>query len=144
MEANGWKLNNITRDEQYCMLNDPEATVECSADVGWYGWACESSSGTLSTTLKGSGIITIRYGNCWDGGSVNVYLNNTLMDSASGHKYKEVSIEYEEGSIVQIVDEGPNSVIKLISITFSCKGIIQLIDTPKMISKCYAVIIYGS
>ena len=135
MEANGWKLHNITRDEQYCMLNDPDATIECSADDGWYGWGCESSSGTLSTTLRGSGIITIRYGNCWDGGYVNIYLNNTLMDSAISHNYKETSIEYEEGAIVKIKDEGANSVIKLISITFSCKGNNQPLAASKMIYK---------
>ena len=57
------------------------------------------------------------------------------MDSAISHNYKETSIEYEEGAIVKIKDEGANSVIKLISITFSCKGKNQPLAASKMIYK---------
>ena len=123
MELNGWTLKNISADEQYCLIHDPDALIECSADSGWYGWGCESSSGSLRTALKGSGIMTIRYGNCWNDGHVRIYLNGTLIDSVEGHTYKEASFEYDEGMLVEISDEGRGAAIKLIGISFSCKGV---------------------
>ena len=122
MEINGWNINDITADEQYCMVNDPESAIECHSSPSWYGWGCESSSGKLSTTLKGSGIMNIQYGNCWDGGYVKVYVNDILQDSAVGHKYKETSFEYDEGTTVSITDEEGYAAIKLISVSFACKG----------------------
>ena len=126
MQQNGWKFNKIDTDMQYCMVNDPDATAECNSDTTWYGWGCGSSSGTLSTTLKGSGIVRLRYGNCWNDGKVNIYLNDSLIDSASGLVYKDTFFEYDEGTTVKITDEGGNAVIKLISIVFDCKGTYQI------------------
>ena len=122
MEKNGWRFNNISTDEHACMINDPIALAECNSSISWYGWGCELSSGILSTTLNGSGIMNIRYGNCLGGGSVEVYVNDTLTDSAASHRYKEFSFEYDEGTRVSIVDHGSDAAMKLISVSFACKG----------------------
>ena len=122
MEENGWTFHNISTDEHTCMVNDPIALAECNSSISWYGWGCELSSGILSTTLNGSGIMNIRYGNCLGGGSVEVYVNDTLTDSAASHRYKEFSFEYDEGTRVSIVDHGSDAAMKLISVSFACKG----------------------
>ena len=122
MAKNGWRFGNISTDEQTCMVQDVNALAGCNSSPSWYGWGCESSSGVLSTTLKGSGIMSIQYGNCWEGGNVQIFVNNTLKDSASSHRYKEVSFEYDEGTKVAIMDDSGNAAIKLISISFACKG----------------------
>ena len=122
MEENGWKFDNISTDEHTCLINDPIALAECNSSISWYGWGCELSSGILSTTLKGSGIMNIRYGNCLGGGSVEVYVNDSLTDSAESHRYKEISFEYDEGTRVSIVDHGSDAAMKLISVSFACKG----------------------
>ena len=66
--------------------------------------------------------MNIQYGNCWEGGNVQIFVNNTLKDSASSHRYKEVSFEYDEGTTVTIMDDSGNAAIKLISVSFACKG----------------------
>ena len=126
MQQNGWVFNKIDTDMQYCMVNDPNATAECNSDTTWYGWGCELSSGTLITRLKGSGIMNIRYGNCWNDGNVNIYLNDSLIDSASALTYKETTFEYDDETTIKITDEEGNAVIKLIRIAFSCKGTYEI------------------
>ena len=103
MRGNGWRFENISTAEHTCMVNDDKALAECNSSPSWYGWGCESSSGILRTTLNGSGIMNIQYGNCWEGGNVQIFVNNTLKDSASSHRYKEVSFEYDEGTKVTIM-----------------------------------------
>ena len=122
MKENGWKFSNISTDEQSCMIEDSNALAECNSSLSWYGWGCQSSSGMLKATLNGSGIMIIRYGNCFEGGTVQVYVNDTLEDETPSHRYNEVSFEYDEGTTVSIVDYDDNAAIKLISVSFACKG----------------------
>ena len=122
MEENGWRFENISTNEHTCMIEDPGALAECNSSISWYGWGCGSSYGVLSTTLNGSGIMKIQYGNCLGGGGVQVYVNDSLQDSASSHRYKQFSFEYDEGTKLSILDHGSNAAIKLISVSFACKG----------------------
>ena len=42
---------------------------------GWNAYANGGLQGTLSTKMKGSGIVTVQYRDCWKEGHATVYLN---------------------------------------------------------------------
>ena len=91
----------------------------------WYGWSADSQVGALTAMLQGWGEVTLEYGNCWNQGSVNVYLDGALESTATaGIKDKTVTFAFTSGSILSIKDEDGNSVVMLKAITFSCTGML--------------------
>ena len=130
MSSNGWKFD-LTNDG-----STPSAAAYayvgkyCAAKNGkrnWFGWSDWKKVGTLSTVLKGSGNLTINFGNCWNSGKVKVYLDAKLMATADkselGHpKTVTATFAFHQGSLLEIKDEGDNSVISLNSMTFDCSG----------------------
>ena len=123
MEANGWRLDfthaGSVTDYQY-----ERFVLECGPQAKWYGWSAHSSVGTLSTILKGSGEVTVDFGNCWWlDGNVNVYLDSVLMATApAGAQSVVKSFAFTNGSMLKIKDEGGNAVVGLNSIKFNCDG----------------------
>ena len=93
----------------------------------WFGWSGGSQVGTLSSTLAGSGGVTIDFGNCWTAGVVKVYLNDVEKGEAHvGTKSNVITFSYADGDELKIKDEGQNSVISSNSIKFGPTGIIRL------------------
>ena len=123
MEANGWRFD-FTHDGSDRNDNTyKQVGLQCGPQAKWYGWSEHSSVGTLSAILKGSGEVTIDFGNCWQEGNVKLYLDSALISTApSETKSITKSVSFTHGSVLKIKDEDGNAVISLNSITFNCKG----------------------
>jgi hypothetical protein len=120
MASNGWKFD-LTHDGFYQTDTYKMAGVKCSSK--WYGWSTHSVVGTLSAVLNGTGEVTIDFGNCWNDGNVNVYLDSKLVATASENTQSvNKSFSFTPGSLLEMKDEDGNAVIALNSIAFSCNG----------------------
>jgi hypothetical protein len=116
MEANGWVFDFEYPDRQNL------AACKTSPQT-WYGWSGRNAAGVLSRTLEGSGKYTLDFGNCWNGGNVNVYLNNVKIGSAPPSTMsKVITFDYVDGDILQIKDEDGNSVVKLNGVSCAPAG----------------------
>ena len=124
MVENGWQFN-FNYDGTNPSDSNYQLVGRSCVGAKWYGWSHFSQVGTLSAILQGSGEVSLGFGNCWDDGSVNVYLDGALKSTAkAGIKNQAVKFEFTPGSVLSIKDENGNAVIRLNSITFSCTGML--------------------
>ena len=86
---------------------------KCGEGSGWYGWKPHGGVGSISTTFTASGRAELSFGNCWDAGTVKVYLDGTEIASAGPELHKTVAFDFNTGSVLSIYDEGYNSVIQI-------------------------------
>ena len=86
---------------------------KCGKDQAWYGWKGHAGVGSVSTTLTASGRAELSFGNCWDAGTVKVYLDGTEIASAGPELHKTVAFDFNTGAVLSIRDEGANSVIQI-------------------------------
>ena len=98
----GW-----TFDLEFGLWNQIPAN-DC-ADSSWFGWT-GTSVGSLKTTLYGSGHASLTFGNCWSGGTVNLYVDGIIIASAGPKSTKTVTFEYSNGSELKL-DEVNTAVI---------------------------------
>ena len=123
MIQHGWQFD-FTHDGSVLSDNYKNVGKKCGSQAKWYGWSAHSHVGTLSATLKGTGEMTIDFGNCWNEGEVKVYLDAKQVAFANaGSKSVTTTISFTPGSVLKIRDENGNAVIMLNSITFKCYGI---------------------
>merc|ERR1711933_491598 len=99
MESNGWKVGV-----------DPDNTDICPG-AAWHGWAGADNVGYIRATLSGSGSGSLQFGNCWNSGTVRVYLSGALISSAEPETTKVATFAFEGGDELELRDEGVNSVI---------------------------------
>ena len=122
MIQNGWQFD-FTHDGSIISDNYKKVGQKCGKQAKWFGWSSHSHVGTLSATLKGSGEITLDFGNCWDAGNVKVYLDATLIAAAAaGSKSVSKTFSFTPGSVLKIKDEDGNAVVMINSIQFACYG----------------------
>ena len=122
MIRNGWKFD-FTHDGSILSDNYKQVGKKCAKGAKWYGWSDHSHVGTLVAVLKGSGEVTLSFGNCWDSGKVNVYLDTALMATAPPKSNNVVkTFSFTPGSVLRIKDEDGNAVVRLNYIQFSCYG----------------------
>ena len=132
MIQHGWQFD-FTHDGSVLSDNYKNVGKKCGPRAKWYGWSAHSHVGTLSATLKGTGELTIDFGNCWDEGQVKIYLDAKLVDYANaGSKSVTTTFSFTPGSVLKIRDETGNAVIMLNSITFKCYGIQHFTSTILM------------
>ena len=122
MESNCWRFS-FTHP-------DGDAGVEpfCGGGSNWYGWSDGNAVGTLtSPTLKGSGLVVLEYGNCGNAGTVKLYQNDKLIDTASPNPpYLERAetrvqiLKFKNGDIMKLKDEDGNAVINLKYFSVAC------------------------
>ena len=122
MTQHGWQFDFTDNDS-----NSTDAykniSTKCGSQAKWYGWSANSTVGTLSVTLQGAGKVRLNFGNCWDNGTVKVYLNDELIATAAvGNKSVVKTFQFTAGSVLKLKDEDGNSVISLNSINFICDG----------------------
>ena len=123
MEANGWRFDLTHDGSNWNDHTYKQVGLKCGPEANWYGWSEHSSVGTLSAILKGSGEVTIDFGNCWQEGNVKLYLDSALIFTAPSETKSIIkSFSFTHGSMLKIKDEDGNAVISLNSITFNCKG----------------------
>ena len=94
--------------------------MENACGPQWYGWNSPRilwSTGSISTTLyKSSKCGKLDFGNCWDSGTVKVYLAGKLIGEAGPNTPRRlIEFAITENSLLEIKDEGANSVIKFTS-----------------------------
>lgn len=120
MQSAGWSFDFTNAD------GASQVAPSCGGGSNWYGWSGGNTVGTLtSPALQGSGTATIEYGNCWDAGSVKLYLNNRLIDTASPNSPKGDTTQkkvfiFHDGDVVSLKDEDGNAVVNLKALTFEC------------------------
>merc|ERR1719181_2390556 len=77
--------------------------------------------GVASKTMKGSGNAKLEYGNCWNAGNANVYLNGKKISSAPRlTRSKTVNFAFKSGDKLEVKDENGNAVIQIIRLTIKC------------------------
>ena len=99
--------------------------MENACGPQWYGWNGHSDIGSISTTLyKSSKCGKLDFGNCWDTGTVRVYLAGKLIGEAGPNTPRRlIEFAIPENSLLEIKDEGANSVIKFTSFEMvDCSG----------------------
>ena len=126
MEANGWRFDFTHDGSNWNDNTYKQVGLKCGPQAKWYGWSEHSNGGTLSAILKGSGEVTIEFGNCWQEGNVKLYLDSALISTApSETKSITKSFSFTHGSMLKIKDEDGNAVVSLNSITFNCEGMLD-------------------
>ena len=59
----------------------------------------------LSASLHGDGVASVLYGNCYGVGVVKLYLNGTVISSATADSDEQVSFSFEDGDTLEIKEE---------------------------------------
>lgn len=117
MRAAGWTFSNTAGHPEQWEQNNQGVKNICTQ--GFFGWKGASQVGTMSYKLKGSGKLTIEFGDCWrDAGSyVGLYLAGNLKAQAQTNSWTTVVLDYSNGDVLELKDEGTNSVINILSIS---------------------------
>ena len=121
MEDNGWIFDNLTNEMALCMPFKSNVPEVCGGNLGWYGWGCGSKKGSISTVLRGSGTAQLHYGNCWNDGKVDVFLNGTKIVPSDADSTQVSSFDYRDGEKLEIMEVGAG-IIQIRKMTFKCKG----------------------
>ena len=101
MKNAGWSFKDFTATK----------LPQCGADM-WNGYRNLDLVASVSKTLRVSGTATLEYGNCWDAGKTNVYLNGKLIDSAGPlTAAKTVVFKCNSGDVLELKDEEGNAVV---------------------------------
>ena len=80
MKLNGWTLDFDFNPKHLTYVG----THGCEqAKYGWYGWSTASKVGTIFAILKGAGKVTVDFGNCWNKGTVKLYLDDNVIATAA-------------------------------------------------------------
>ena len=125
MSENGWNIMvkcDNSPDEENVDVCGSEADYDdqCGSEKNWYGWS-PASVGKITAYLKGSGNLTLDFGNCNTNGKVKVYLDNDLKATAPENTDSIIeSFNFTQGSLLEIEEEV--GIIRLNSIAFECKG----------------------
>ena len=119
MQNAGWTLGV----EYWQNTNTGNVGNQCRRGTNWFGWSPSSTVGTVSVTLQGNGEASLDFGNCWNHGEVNVYLNENIVATAPIKTFsKKVSFNFNNGDILKLRDEGWGSVITINDIIFRCSS----------------------
>jgi len=71
----------------------------CGGYNTFWGYKNGSPDGYVAAIFKGSGIATLNFGNCWEGGITKVYLNGQAISSAGPYQSSMVArFNYKIGS----------------------------------------------
>ena len=124
MQQNGWIF-----DVAYSNMD--RYTEQCSPS-SWYGYSYGSKIGSVYVAFMGSGNATLSYGNCYNGGTVTVFLNENEIGHADGNiPDQAISFEYSNRNVLML-KETNTAIIKLNSLKISCnKGKRQLVVDSK-------------
>jgi hypothetical protein len=112
--ANGWTHNHQGHYGQ-------GGSVQSRCTLGWWGYNGGDNVGAVQKNMVGSGTATLTYGNCWNAGVANLYLNKVLIDTAPHDTpTKAFTFKFNDGDLVELKDESGNAVVQLISIKVDC------------------------
>ena len=113
MQAAGWVLN---------VLNDCGSYANFCAGIPFSGYTCNQAVGSVSTTFKGAGVARLNFGNCFNNGITNVYLNNRPIGSAlANQKSTTVKFNYKPGDRLRL-EEVNMGIVAINSFQVVCYG----------------------
>eukprot|EP00497_Spongosphaera_streptacantha_P003734 TRINITY_DN445_c0_g1_i1.p3 TRINITY_DN445_c0_g1~~TRINITY_DN445_c0_g1_i1.p3 ORF type:complete len:123 (+),score=17.06 TRINITY_DN445_c0_g1_i1:1160-1528(+) len=114
MKAAGWHLDH----QQWEGTHNYVKPRGCSP--GYFAWTNGGGVGVMWTDLKGSGKVTIEFGNCWDSGNVKLYLDGALKSTQGPKKWATLVLDYKDGDKLEIKDEDGNAVVHVRSVVVAC------------------------
>ena len=92
---------------------------QCRTKARWYGYSSGEKVGEISATLKGSGEVSLEFGNCWIKGVVRVTLNGELKAEATANTPNTtLSFGFEDGDVLRISED--IGVVVVNDIRFDC------------------------
>jgi hypothetical protein len=116
MTAQGWKFHDL---ESQNALDGKGACSESS----WHAYAEDDNAGTAEFEFSFAATILLVYGNCWNSGKTNVYLNEKKIDSAAPKvASKEVTFDVKKNDKLELKDEDGKSVMQIVSMEVICPG----------------------
>merc|ERR1740130_561790 len=99
MRHQGWKLKEFTNH------NNLGGKKKCSSD-SWHAYKNSNGVGTAQYVFSFKGKVRLVYGNCWDAGKANVYLNGKKIGSADKLTSSEVvSFDVKNDDKLEVKDE---------------------------------------
>ena len=89
----------------------------------WFGYKSGQQVGSIKTTLSGSGgQASLTFGNCWTSGTVNLYLDGTIIASAHPKSMKTATFDFSNGNELKL-DEINTGIIRFEDFKISnCEG----------------------
>ena len=114
MQGSGWSVTG-----PFNGINTLGGKNKCKSSQ-FHAYRNGNSVGVVSKIMRGSGRARLEYGNCWDSGNVNVYLNGKKINSAPRYIQKSVGFSFSDGDKLEVKDEDGNAVIQLIRLSITC------------------------
>ena len=114
MQSSGWSVSG-----PFNGINTLGGKNKCKSSH-FHAYRNGNSVGVVSKIMHGSGSAKLEYGNCWDSGNVNVYLNGKKINSAPKYVQKSVDFSFSDGDKLEVKDEDGNAVIQLIRLRITC------------------------
>ena len=114
MEAGGWITGGAPHQEK-------RYSPGCGGFNTFWAYAYGHPVGFVQAIFRGSGHAMLGFGNCYQVGVTNVYLNGQLIGSAGPRQNSHVSFLYKGGDILRIAEEKAG-IIKINSLQLSCQG----------------------
>ena len=81
------------------------AWLETCSGSPWFGWKKGQSVGSVKTTLYGSGHASLTFGNCWTEGTVNLYIDGTIIASAGPTSMKTATFDYSNSNELKLDED---------------------------------------
>ena len=114
LTAAGWSVNAFNG------IDNLKGQHKCDRNH-FHAYKNGNGVGVASKILLGTGNAKLEYGNCWDAGRANVYLNGMRKDSAKPlTRSKTVDFAFRSGDKLEVKDEAGNAVMQLIRLTITC------------------------
>ena len=125
MQAAGWSSTKGTRHHHAGVGSYTRAGAVCNnGQKNWWGWKNGAAVGEISVASPVTSDVTIDVGNCWNRGTVKVYVDDKVVATARVNQGSvKATFRVAKGQRIRIRDEGRNSVMRINSIKIhSCTG----------------------
>jgi len=114
METSGWSINfGVTLAQ----------IGQCGDAGSWTAFTGSTAVGSMSYTFSGEGTFKLTFSNCFNQGYVPVLYNGTEIGrSTTENDVQMVEQAYENGTVLELRDEGENSVVRILEFitTINC------------------------
>ena len=124
MASNGWS-HETSGDAHLSDMTHSGVANSCQEGSNWFGWDHNPNVGVLSYTMPAAGTGTVDFGNCWNTPNswCVLYIGGEKVGWAEPMEQHVISdIVFQAGDVLELKDEGANSVCKLSSLDLTCTG----------------------
>jgi len=114
MQEQGWEFDRLDG------ISNVAGYYKCDLR-SFHAYATELLTGIVSKRFTYSGKAILTYGNCWNDGKTNVYLDGKLIGSAKPQSVSEtIEFDFHSGTLLELKDEEGNAVISITSLEIKC------------------------